>query len=65
MTKDEQEEIVNENPMVGEYSLKKRWYEETVFRNQTKTEPENKKRSINDTVRSDFHKNFIKKFIWT
>lgn len=66
MTKDEQKEIINNNPLFDEnYSLKKRWYEETVFRNQTKTEPKVKKRFINDTVRSDFHKNFLKKYIWT
>jgi hypothetical protein len=33
MTKDEQDEIINENPMMGDYSLNKRWYEESVFRN--------------------------------
>ena len=66
LTKEEQEQIMNDNPVFdNSYSLKKRWYEETVFRNQSKTEPEKKKRFINDTVRSDFHKNFLKKYIWT
>jgi len=49
----------------GGYSLTKRWYEETVFKNQTKMEPKAKKRFINDTVRSDFHRKFLTKYIFT
>lgn len=40
-----------------------RWYEDTVFKNQTKSEPKDKKRFINDTVRSSFHKKFLNKYI--
>jgi protein CWC15 len=43
--------------------LKRRWNEDVVFRNQAKGEPEVKKRFINDTVRNDFHKRFLNKFI--
>jgi protein CWC15 len=44
--------------------LKRRWNDDVVFRNQAKTEPDqNKKRFINDTVRNDFHKRFLDKFI--
>jgi len=43
--------------------LKRRWNEDVVFRNQAKGEPEIKKRFINDTVRNDFHKRFLSKFI--
>ena len=43
--------------------LKRRWNEDVVFRNQAKGEPEMKKRFINDTVRNDFHKRFLNKFI--
>uniref|UniRef100_A0A7S4AM55 Cwf15/Cwc15 cell cycle control protein n=1 Tax=Pseudo-nitzschia australis TaxID=44445 RepID=A0A7S4AM55_9STRA len=43
--------------------LKRRWNEDVVFRNQAKDEPEIKKRFINDTVRNDFHKRFLNKFI--
>ena len=44
--------------------LKRRWNDDVVFRNQAKTEPDqNKKRFINDTVRNDFHKRFLNKFI--
>jgi protein CWC15 len=44
--------------------LKRRWNDDVVFRNQAKDEPNrNKKRFINDTVRNDFHKRFLSKFI--
>lgn len=43
--------------------MKRRWNEDVVFRNQAKGEPEIKKRFINDTVRNDFHKRFLNKFI--
>lgn len=43
--------------------LKRRWNEDVVFRNQAKGEPKIKKRFINDTVRNDFHKRFLNKFI--
>ena len=70
--KRQQEEILVSNPLMnqeleseagGAYSLKKRWHEETVFKNQTRTIREEKKRFINDTVRSDFHKKFMNRFI--
>jgi protein CWC15 len=43
--------------------LKRRWNDDVVFRNQAKGEPVPKKRFINDTVRNDFHKRFLSKFI--
>jgi len=44
--------------------LKRRWNDDVVFRNQARGEPDqNKKRFINDTVRNDFHKRFMNKFI--
>ena len=44
--------------------MKRKWNDDVVFRNQAKGEPEmNKKRFINDTVRNDFHKRFLNKFI--
>jgi len=42
---------------------RRRWNEDVVFRNQAKGEPALKKRFINDTVRNDFHKRFLNKFI--
>jgi protein CWC15 len=43
--------------------MKRRWNDDVVFRNQAKGEPETKKRFINDTVRNDFHKRFLNKFV--
>ena len=44
--------------------LKRRWNDDIVFRNQAKTEPkQQQKRFINDTVRNDFHKRFLNKFM--
>lgn len=68
-----QQEILKANPLLnqsfdtssinGEYSLKKKWYEDTVFKNQAKLEQKVKKRFINDTVRSDFHRKFLSKTV--
>mmetsp|Transcript_20752 Transcript_20752/g.59165 ORF Transcript_20752/g.59165 Transcript_20752/m.59165 type:complete len:262 (-) Transcript_20752:145-930(-) len=43
--------------------MKRKWNDDVVFRNQAKSEPEVQKRFINDTVRNDFHKRFLNKFI--
>jgi protein CWC15 len=43
--------------------FKRKWNDDVVFRNQAKGEPEVKKRFINDTIRNDFHKRFLNKFI--
>jgi flagellar biosynthesis GTPase FlhF len=67
----EKEELLQDNPLYnqndeedeGVYSLKRKWYDETVFKNQSRVEKKEKKRFINDTVRSDFHRNFLNKFI--
>ena len=51
---------MNDNPLYQQeeeedeigYSLKRKWYDETVFKNQAKVQKNVKKRFINDTVRS-------------
>jgi protein CWC15 len=48
---------------VNSVQIKRRWNDDVVFRNQARDEPDQKKRFINDTIRSDFHRNFIKKFM--
>jgi len=45
------------------FAVKRRWDEDVVFRNQAKDERKPKKRFINDTIRSDFHRNFLGKYI--
>lgn len=47
----------------GSGKMKRRWNDDVEFRNQTKGEPVEQKRFINDTVRNDFHKRFLNKFI--
>lgn len=42
---------------------KRRWNDDVVFRNQARGEPAPQKRFINDTVRNDFHRRFLNKFI--
>ena len=56
------------NPLLGNDAVsgkvKRKWNDDVPFRNQARGEPErNKKRFINDTVRNDFHKKFLNKFI--
>jgi protein CWC15 len=55
------------NPLLstegGSGKLKRKWNDDVVFRNQAKGEPEVKKRFINDTIRNDFHKRFLNKFV--
>ena len=43
--------------------VKRRWNDDVVFRNQARDEPEVKKRFINDTIRSDFHRKFLQKYV--
>lgn len=65
-----EEAALTGNPLLNSGSasstgrLKRRWNDDVVFRNQARGEPDqNKKRFINDTVRNDFHKRFLNKFI--
>jgi protein CWC15 len=51
------------NPEAASRPAKRRWNDDVVFRNQAKGEPAPKKRFVNDTVRNDFHKRFLNKFI--
>mmetsp|Transcript_103650 Transcript_103650/g.206074 ORF Transcript_103650/g.206074 Transcript_103650/m.206074 type:complete len:228 (+) Transcript_103650:39-722(+) len=60
------DEIMKGNPLVsnGDLSLKRRWDDDTVFKNQARTIPKEKMRFINDAVRSDFHRKFLNKYVW-
>ena len=61
------ESMVNSNPLLsgGDAAIKKKWYEETVFRHQAKDDAakSKKKRFINDTTRNDFHRRFLDRFV--
>lgn len=62
-------EILSGNPIFSHsYGLKKKWYEETVFRNQclkdkNEKNDKNNNKVLNDTTKCDKFKNFIKKII--
>jgi len=43
--------------------MKRKWNDDVVFRNQARTDVKTEKRFVNDTVRNDFHKRFINKFM--
>jgi len=59
------EAMLTSNPLLnsGDYSIKRKWYDDVVFKNQARDEPETKKRFINDTTRNDFARKFMKKYI--
>ena len=67
----EKEELMNDNPLFNKdqdedeavYSLGRKWYDETVFKNQARIQKKEKKRFINDIVRSDFQRSFLNRFI--
>jgi protein CWC15 len=65
--KELEEEAMVGNPLLGietkSSKLKRKWNDDVVFRNQARGEPEVQKRFINDTIRNDFHKRFLNKFI--
>lgn len=60
------DEIMKGNPLLsnGDFSLKRKWDDDTVFKNQARTAPKQKLRFINDAVRSDFHRKFLNKYVW-
>ena len=46
-------EAAGSNPLLVDTSVRKRWDDDVVFRNQAKDEPQKEKRFINDTIRSE------------
>lgn len=65
------ENILKGNPLlnqqekvVTEFKVKRRWDDDVVFKNCAKGEDDKKKGAfINDTLRSEFHKKFMEKYI--
>lgn len=68
-----EQELLSKNPLInlgasgdsGEgFAVKRRWDDDVVFKNQAKgVETKPKKRFINDTTRSDFHRKFLDRYI--
>lgn len=74
--KQEEERIRMENILAGnpllnysssgnktDLKVKRRWDDDVVFKNCARTEPEKKSHFINDSLRSEFHKKFMEKYI--
>ncbi|OSX74523.1 hypothetical protein BU14_0285s0011 [Porphyra umbilicalis] len=47
----------------GAFQVRRRWDDDVVFRHQTRGQVVPAKRFINDTVRNDFHRRFLDKYI--
>jgi protein CWC15 len=61
------ESILKGNPLTsakGEFRVKRRWDDDVVFKNCSREDvTEKEKPFINDTLRSEFHKKFMEKYI--
>jgi len=62
------ENILSGNPLLQNdkkknTGVKRRWDDDVVFKNCARQEPEKKKNFVNDTIRSDFHRRFMYKYI--
>ncbi|KAF4517804.1 hypothetical protein B566_EDAN003009 [Ephemera danica] len=66
------ENILSGNPLLnysaqapkGDLKIKRRWDDDVVFKNCARSEPnKNEPQFINDSLRSDFHRKFMEKYI--
>lgn len=59
-------ELIRGNPLLNNatsFSVKRRWDDDVVFKNQARGEAKAPKRFINDTIRNDFHRKFLQKYM--
>lgn len=59
-------ELIRGNPLLNNptsFNVKRRWDDDVVFKNQARGESKTPKRFINDTIRSDFHRKFLQKYM--
>ncbi|OVA08277.1 Pre-mRNA-splicing factor Cwf15/Cwc15 [Macleaya cordata] len=59
-------ELIRGNPLLNNatsFTVKRRWDDDVVFKNQTRGEAKTPKRFINDTIRNDFHRKFLQKYM--
>lgn len=57
-------ELIRGNPLLNpNFSVKRRWDDDVVFKNQARGETKVAKRFINDTIRNDFHRKFLNKYM--
>jgi len=45
------------------FAVKRRWDDDVVFKNQAREPKQEERRFINDTVRNDFHRRFLNKYV--
>eukprot|EP00794_Sanderia_malayensis_P010775 gene10775-11928_t len=59
------ENIISGNPLLHrDFRIKRRWDDDVVFKNCSKDDDKQKSKGfINDTLRSDFHKRFMDKYV--
>ena len=60
------EKSVSANPLIASpsFAVKRRWDDDVVFKNQASSVVDKpSKRFINDTLRSDFHRKFLNRYI--
>ncbi|KAF2545321.1 hypothetical protein F2Q70_00023513 [Brassica cretica] len=62
-----EEELLKGNPLLNNaptsFSVKRRWDDDVVFKNQARGEIKAPKRFINDTIRNDFHRKFLHRYM--
>lgn len=59
-------ELLKGNPLLNQptsFNVKRRWDDDVVFKNQARGEAKAPKRFINDTIRNDFHRKFLHKYM--
>ena len=60
-------ELLRGNPLLNNptasFNVKRRWDDDVVFKNQSRGETKTAKRFINDTIRNDFHRKFLQKYM--
>ncbi|KAJ4828781.1 hypothetical protein Tsubulata_023758 [Turnera subulata] len=64
--KAKEEQLLRGNPLLNNptsFGAKRRWDDDVVFKNQARGETKTPKRFINDTVRNDFHRRFLQKYM--
>ncbi|KAK6154494.1 hypothetical protein DH2020_008742 [Rehmannia glutinosa] len=64
--KAKEEQLLRGNPLLNNptsFSVKRRWDDDVVFKNQARGETKTRKRFINDTIRNDFHRKFLQKYM--
>lgn len=68
--KTKEAELMRGNPLLNgtapaptSFSVKRRWDDDVVFKNQARGEAKAPKRFINDTIRNDFHRKFLQKYM--